>query len=165
MANATACIEISVDAYCTLSRVAAYIPRRTINDASIPTRRQVISLAKDVFQEINGLLDVLGYAIPVASSNGTAIRIVGRLNALGAAAAADASAYSAGNPQRSEHADYLGEQYKELYVKIEKGLMTIPAATRDGDYIPNKLERSIIGEFHQPNGTETTSTFTKDMNF
>lgn len=159
MANATNALEISVDSYCTLSGVNAYIPRRAFSDTTVPTRRQVISMCKDVYQEINGLLGSLGYHISVASTNGTSIRILGRLNALGGAAAAEAAAYSAGNPTRSEHAEYLRDEYRALYTKLEKGLLTLPAAVREGDYTPTKGEREITSSF------ETTRTFTKSMNF
>lgn len=165
MANATSCLEISTDAYCTLSAVNAYIPRRAFSDSSVPTRRQVISMCKDIYQEVNGLLDSLGYHISVASTNGTSIRILGRLNALGGAAAAEAAAYSAGNPTRSEHAEYLREEYRALYTKLEKGLLTLPAAVREADYTPTRREQTVDAEFDQPSGTELAGTFTKGMNF
>lgn len=162
--NATNALELSVDAYCTMSHINGLLPYRTFDGASKPTLRQCVEIARDHFQMVNSVLDVLGYVIPVASGNTTSMRVLGRLNALGAAATIEETANS-GNADPSAHSRVLREQFSEVWVSFEKGRMSLPGATRQGTFIPNRKERTVAGSFDTVSGTEQDPVFTKGMNF
>ena len=163
--NATADIELSVDGYCTFSQLQALLPYRTLSNASQPTRNQALVMTRDVFAQINGMLDVLGYEIAVSSGNTTSVRILGRLNSLGAGAQIEASAYSAGNEVRSEHSVDLQEQFDNLMEQFAKGQISLPNATRQANFIHRADEQEGGYRFHRPFGSEKGPTFTKSMNF
>lgn len=164
--NATGSPELSVDSYCTFAQIEPYIPRRSINSSSKPTKAQALHLVRGTYQEINALLAVLGYHVPVASSNGTAIATLARLNALGAAAEIEAAAYSAGNSNRSEHSDQLRDMYKALYVKLEKGELVLIGAEMEPNYMKRRNERAGTYEFdHNDEGNERDPTFTTSMDW
>ncbi len=164
LGSATA-LELSVDAYCTMAGIKAYIPGvREFDRNSKPTLESAIGIARDTYQEINGLLYGLGYALPVASSNSTGIRIVGRLNALGAAAAIEASTYSAGNEEESQQSVRLAQQYKDAWKRFESGQIIIIGATMQSNYAHRRNEREARASFDKDSsGTETAPTFTKGM--
>lgn len=165
--NATSSLELSVDAYCTLSQVQAYMPAvRTLTSSSSPTKAQAFSIIRDSFFQVNGLLDVLGYTIPVASSNYTAVRIIGRLNALCAAAAIEAAAYSAGNPEQSDHSVALRKQCQDMWTQLENGQISLPNATRNANYMKRKDEKTAYCEFSlDSEGIERDPTFDVDTNW
>jgi hypothetical protein len=122
-------------------------------------------MTRDVFAQINGMLDVLGYEIAVASANTTSIRILGRLNSLGSGAQIEASAYSAGNEVRSEHSVDLQEQFDNLMEQFAKGLISLPNAARKPSFIHRADEQEGSYRFHRPFGNEAGPTFTKNFNF
>ena len=158
-------LELSVDSYATFSQVRAYIPGvRSFDNSSHPTIQNALSITRDIYQEINGLLYGLGYVLPVASSNTTGIRIVGRLNALGAAAAIEAAAYSAGNEEESQQSVRLTQQYRDAWDRLESGSVIIIGATMQSNYIHRRNERKATAFFDQDSSsTERSPTFTKSM--
>lgn len=160
--NSTQSLELSVDGYCTFASIEPYIPRRSINNTSKPTRAQACHIVRDTFSEINGLLTILGYVVPVASSNGTSVRILGRLNAIGAAAEIEAAAYSAGNTSRSEHAEELRDQYKVMWLKLEKGEIKLIGASLEDNYMRRRNEHAATYLFQlDADGNEAAPTFSK----
>lgn len=163
--NATAAIELSVDGYCTLSSILALIPHRALSGTSKPTRAQAIGMVRDVKYQIDGVLDVLGYTLPVVSTNYTSLRIVGRLNAYGAAAAIEGASYSSGNQERSGYAQALQEEFRLIWKTFEAGRMSLPGAPRQGSYIHRANEITPQAQFNQPSGSEVDPTFTKAMDF
>lgn len=163
--NATNAIELSVDGYCTFASILALLPQRAFSGSTKPTRVQAVSMVRDVKYQIDGVLDVLGYNIPVASSNYTAIRILGRLNAHGAAAAIEGATYSAGNAERSGYAQSLQEEFRMIWKTFEAGRMSLPDAPRQNDYIHRVNEKTPEAQFHQSSGTEVDPVFTKSMDF
>ena len=163
--NSTQSLELGVDAYCTMAEVQSYVPAvRTLSTDSKPSRVQAVGLTRDIFGEVNGLLDVLGYVIPVASGDATAMGLLGRVNALGAASAIEAAAYSAGNEEDSDHAKFLLAQYMSIWQRLESGMMSIPGATRTANHMRRKDERTASAAFDR-NGTSTEQSpvFTKTM--
>lgn len=161
--NSTQSLELSVDSYCTFAHIEPYIPRRDIDSTSKPTRKQAMFIVRHVYDEINGLLSILGYSNPVASSSSKAIRVLSRLNALGAAADIESAAYSAGNTTKSEYAEELRKMYQVLWVRLEKGQLTLPDATMESNYQLRRNEKSAYYEFsHDADGNEYDPTFSVD---
>ena len=159
-------VELSVDGYCTLAHIEPYIPHRSLTVNSKPTRAHALYIVRDIYQEINGLLDVLGYQIPVASTNGTAIRIVGRLNALGVAAAIEASTYSADGEEASGHSTTLRRQYEDAWKRLEDGKVSLPNATRKSNYIRRRDEQRAWYQFDEDSyGDERSPTFSTGMHW
>ena len=162
--SSTTDIELSVDCYATFDKILAHIPHVDLdNSTSTPLKRQALRMARDVMQEVNGLLGVLGYQIPIASSNSTNIAIVGSLCALGAASRIEASAASA-NAGASAHADYLRMEYQMVCGALRNGDIKL-TATKTSTFIKHAGERTPAYSFHQPSGSEASSTFTKGMDW
>lgn len=160
--NSTQSLEISIDSYATFDEILALIPHIDLdNSTSIPRRRQACEIARDVFAEVNGLLGVLGYTVPVVSSNATNIGVVGSLCALGTASRIEAAAASA-NAGVSAHADYLQREYDRVWNAMRKGDVKL-TASREGDFIKHAGEKKPSYEFHQVSGSESARTFTRDM--
>lgn len=165
-ANATLDIEIGVDGYCTLANVLALIPARTINATNTrPVKADAIRLIRDTFSEVNAVLDgSLGYQVPVASGNGTAMQILRKFNSLGAGAQIELAAGS-GNAEPSAVAQYLQVQYEAMKASFAKGEMSIPGVEQQGNYIEPMTERKPAAVFDQVGGNEQDSVFTKGMDF
>ena len=64
MAANSTCLELSVDTYATFESIQALIPLRVLTDyttaPSQPTKTQASEIVRDIFQQINGVLSVLG---------------------------------------------------------------------------------------------------------
>lgn len=160
----TSDIEISVDGYATMAQIQGLIPWRTIDTSSTPTRVQSLNMARDLFQDVNILLSTLGYKIPVASGNGTTIRFLGRLHALGTAAQIEDAIYSAGNVESSAYADRLRKRYDQTYKMLEKGDLSLNASLTS-NYLTNRTQKAAAYSFHDISGTEQETVFTKNMDF
>ena len=165
MLNSTTALELSIDAYCTLSHIQAKIPLRTLNDTSRPTRRQALTITRGIYKQINAALDVLGYVIPVAITNATNIGYIQEMNAMGAAAQIEGAAYSSGNEARSQYAEDLGSQFKMMWVSLTTGKVSLPTATRQGDYMHKENEKDGAYQFNPISGVEQDAVFTKQMDF
>ncbi|MBT3194805.1 MAG: hypothetical protein HN341_19835 [Verrucomicrobia bacterium] len=163
--NATQDIELSVDGYCTFGSIEAFIPHRALSSTSKPTRRLALGIVRDVKAQIDGALDVLGYTIPVVSTNGTSIRILSRLNALGSAAAIESAAYSSGNAQMSQHGQVMANEFKMVWRSFETGKIALPGADRGSNYMHREDEKHPASQFHVVSGTQQDPSFTKDMEF
>jgi len=162
--NSTTHLELSVDCYATFEDILAHIPHVTLdNSNSKPSRAQACGIARDVFREINSMLSVLGYLIPVASGNITAIGLVGRMCAVGTARSLDAAAASV-DGRSSDTADFLRKEYDRMWGALRDGEITLPGAARTGNPIRHRGERKPAYSFHQPSaGTESSPIFTRDM--
>lgn len=158
-------IEIGIDGYCTLAHVEALNPLRTFNSSSKPTRVQVAMHINFAFNQMNGILDVLGYVVPVASGNATATRALRFVNALAAAASTEDSMYSAGNSTRSEHAESLYDRFEAEWKGFRAGEKNLIGAPRQGNYFHRDDERHSSHQFHVVANTQQTPTFTKAMDF
>ena len=132
VANATA-LEISVDSYCTMSHIEAYLPHRTINASSQPSILASTNFARAVFNRINGVLNVLGYTLPVASGNTSAMHFLGDLNAMAAASKIEGAVYSYGNTEESRVAKTLSDSAEMIFISLQKGKTAVPGnAAREG---------------------------------
>ena len=165
MLNSTTALELSVDAYCTLSHIQAKIPLRTLSDSTLPTRRQALTITRGIYKQINAALDVLGYVIPVASTNATNIGYIQEMNAMGAAAQIEGAAYSSGNESRSQYAEDLGNQFKLMWKTLTDGKVSLPTAARQGDYIHRENEKDGAYQFNPIDGVEQDAVFSKQMDF
>ena len=162
--NATNSLELSVDSYATMAQITALIPYQTFDADDYPDKPQAVQLARDVFQEINSLVTSLGYVVPVASSNSTALRVLGRLNAFGTASVIEMSSNHR-NPGMLEHAEALQARYREIWVTLQKGQVKLIGATMESNYLLRPMDKEAKYVFHTVNGTETSPDFTKTMNF
>jgi len=161
-ANATLDLEIGVDSYCTLTEVLGLIPARSLNATNTrPTQSQAVRLCRDIFHEVNAVLDgSLGYSVPVASGNGTAIALLRRWSSLGCAAQIELAAGS-GNPEPSGLAGHLQTQFEAMRKAFAKGEMSLPSVAVDGSYIVPETSRAPAYQFDQVSGNEQSPTFTK----
>ena len=161
--NATNALELSVDCYATFSSILAHIPHFTLdNDISKPSRRQAIQMARDVFREINSLLSVLGYQIPVASTNTTSNGYLRSMCSAGVAKSLSASISSVDGSSGGT-ADFLQKEYNRMWGALRDGNVTLPGAARTGSPMRHKGERKPAYEFHQPSGSESERIFTRDQ--
>ena len=158
-------IEISKNGYCTLAHVQALNPHRTYSTTTKPSRTQVAMSIENYYYKINAQMDILGYDIPVPSTNATAVAQLRHLNSLGAAADTEQSAYSVGNEEQSSHADALLKRFKEEWGLFLKGESVILGATRASDYLLRKDEQKAYGEFNVVAGDEEDPQFTMEMDF
>ena len=164
--NATSGLELSVDCYATFEDILAHIPHVSLdNSNSKPSRKQAIGIARDVFREVNSLLSVLGYNIPVVSTSATAIGLVGRMCAVGTARSIEAAASSV-DGRLSASADFLRKEYERMWKQLRDGDVTLPGAARTGNPIKHRGETKPAYQFDdRGSGTETTSIFSKDMDW
>ena len=164
--NATSGLELSVDCYATFEDILAHIPHVSLdNTDSKPSRKQAIGMARDVFREINSLLSVLGYQIPVASTSATAIGLVGRMCAIGTARSIEAAAASVYG-KMSDAADFLRKEYERMWKQLRDGDVTLPGAARTGNPIRHRGETKPVYQFDdRGSGTERASIFSKDMDW
>ena len=163
MSNSTQDLEISVDCYATFGSILAHIPHVSLDNANTkPSRKQAIAMAKDTFREVNSMLEVLGYKIPVASSNSTSIGFLRTMCSAGVAKSI-AAAVSSVDGGSSSTADFLQKEYDRMWKALRNGDVTLPGAARDGNPMRHKGERKPAYEFHQPAGSESTRLFTRDQ--
>lgn len=161
--NSTGTLEVSVDCYATFSGILAHIPHVSLDNAnSRPSRNQAIAMARDVFREVNSLLSVLGYSIPVASTNSTSIGYLRTMCSAGAAKSI-AAAVSSVDGGASPTADFLQKEYARMWKSLKDGDVTLPGAARTGNPMRHKGERKPAYSFHQPAGSESTPIFSRDM--
>ncbi len=163
--NATNALELSIDAYCTMAHIKAKIPQRSFDGTTYPTLAQAILITRGVYKSVNSVLDVLGYVIPVASTNATNIGYIQELNAFGAAAQIEVAAYSSASEQPSAYAAFLDGQYKMMWKSLQDGKVSLPTAARQGDYIHRENEKDGAYQFNPVDGTEQDAVFTKQMDF
>lgn len=165
--NSTQSLEISVDCYATFEDILAHIPHVSLDNANTkPSRAQACGIARDVYREVNALLSVLGYNIPVASSSSTAIGLVGRMCAVGAARSIEAGAASVAG-RSSDTADFLQGEYARMWKALRDGDINLPGASRTGNPILHRGERKPAYQFHDPSsrGSEEAPVFTKNMDW
>ena len=164
--NSTLSLEIGVDCYATFEDILAHIPHVSLDNANTkPSRAQACGIARDVFREINSVLAVLGYNIPVASGNSTAIGLVGRMCAVGAARSIEAAAASVAG-RSSDTADFLRREYERMWTALRKGDITLPGASRTGNPTRHQGERKPAYQFHDPSSSgELAPVFTKNMDW
>lgn len=161
--NSTNDLELSVDCYATFEDILAHIPHVGLDNSDTkPSRAQACGIARDVFREVNSLLDVLGYTIPVASGNSTAIGLVGRMCAVGTARSLEAAAASV-DGRSTDTADFLRREYERMWKALKEGDIALPAAARTSEALRHKGEIKSSFEFHRPSGTESSPIFTRDM--
>jgi hypothetical protein len=159
-------IELSRTGYCTFFDVDIYAPQRTFNTSSSPTRANVESFITDIYHQMNGVLDVLGYTLPVPSSNTTAIGILSRINALGAASQAEEAANSIGNLQESDFGRRLREEFDREFMGLAKGEKNLGNANRNERFRHRKDEKEPTFQFHlDDTGDVDDPVFNKDMKF
>jgi len=105
--------------YCELADVQRLNLNRTYNDNSKPTSTQVESMITDAATVIDALLSVWLVTTPVDSTNSPySYAILKVVNALGAAADAENSAYFGFDKNTSSHGDWLKEQFDEMMERI-----------------------------------------------
>jgi len=148
-----------------MAHIRARIPMRSLDSTSYPSKAQAVMLSRGVFRQINSVLDVLGYVIPVASTNSTNIGFIQELNAIGAAALIEGGAYSSGNEARSDYAEMLDGQFKMMWKTLSDGKVSLPTATRQGDYMHKENEKDPAYSFHEIDGVEQDAVFSKEMDF
>lgn len=159
-------IQIGIDGYCTLAHVEALNPLRTYGTGTNPTRAQVAIHINDGFNNMNGILDVLGYVTPVSSGAATATRLLRHINALYAAYSVEQSTYSSGNRERSAHGDVLKERYVGEWKKFREGSISLSGASRRSDAFPLANEKHPLYAFRlNAKGTEKEPKFKMDMKF
>ena len=126
-------IVLSKHGYCTLAHIEAILPRQPLTSETTVNRARAKAAVQDYFDDINGRLYVLGYDVPVPSTNSTGINRVSHLNMLGAAAEVEMNWHSSVNAENSQLASQLFEQYDEMWDLIEGGRMIW--ASRNGPRI------------------------------
>ncbi len=137
-------ITVPDDAYCALTAVRQLSPQRVYDANSKPTATQVENLIRDVAAEINGVLEGLGYEVPVAAA-ADAGRVLGHLNALEAASLAEEATFSVGDPNESGHARALHARYREKLELLATGRIALPGAVRAGDRRVTEQDRKPSG--------------------
>ena len=164
--NATSGLELSVDCYATFEDILAHIPHVELDNVNTkPSRKQAIGMARDVYREVNSLLSVLGYKIPIASTSATAIGLVGRMCAVGTARSIEAAAASV-DGKLSASADFLRKEYERMWKQLRDGDVTLPSATRTGNPIRHRGETKPSYQFDdRGSGSEASSVFAKDMDW
>jgi hypothetical protein len=133
-------IELASHGYCTMGAIRALCPHSQFGTSSRPTEIQVIDEVFDFFQKMNGILEVQGYVTPVPSTAATAMNILGRINALPAAAFALASNIQAGN-RPSALTERLEKLYNEEWAEFRDGKIKLIGATRRANHVPRTDER------------------------
>lgn len=161
---ATAALEISVDSYATLSQVKVFVPYMTLNSDDTPTKAQAFQVIRASFQAVNTLLTTVGYKIPVASGNGTAIRFLADFQCLGVASRLEMIAATRGGGS-VEIAKEYARQYQQTFKLIEEGRLKIFDVTLAGDYQVRRDQRAITYQFNPSEGVEQSPTFTRDMDW
>ena len=162
--NSTNDLEISVDSYATFDAILAHVPHLTLDNINTrPRRRQACEIARQTFDEINGLLKVLGYIIPVGSGNGTSIGHIARMSAVGTAKSLEAAAASV-DGRSSDTADFLQREYQRMWTSLKDGSVTLPDASRSNP-TRHEGERKPSYAFDQVSSTEVAPTFTKGMDW
>jgi hypothetical protein len=159
-------IELSKTGYCTFSHVCLYTPHRTFNTSSAPTKDHVLGFIEDIFHQMNGILDVLGYVIPVPSGNATAIGVLRSINALGAASLAEETANSIANKTESDFGNRLDAEFMREFEELGKGQKVLGGADRTTGFIHRLDERTPKFRFHRDaKGNKEEPVFKKDMKF
>jgi len=160
--NSTQSLEVSVDSYATFSAILAHIPHVTLDNAyTRPSRMQACAIARDRFQELNSLLSVMGFVIPIASGNSTGLAYVRRMSAVGVASSIEAAAASV-DGRSSDTADFLQKEYSRMWTALKNGDVTLPGAARTGNPTRHDGERKPAASFSPVNGVEREPTFTMD---
>jgi hypothetical protein len=158
-------IVLSKHGYCTLAHIEAILPRQPLTSETTVNRARAKAAVQDYFDDINGRLYVLGYDVPVPSTNSTGINRVSHLNMLGAAAEVEMNWHSSVNAENSQLASQLFEQYDEMWDLIEGGRMTM-GITQRATYFPTKKQRKPGYSFLQPDALDQEEPlFDKDTLF
>lgn len=159
-------IQIGVDGYCTLAHVEALNPMRSYSSTTKPSRVQAAMAINDIFHQMNGILDVLGYQVAVSSGYATAIYQLRHINALAAASQIEDSTFSVGNTEGSSHADRLKTRFVAEWKEFREGRKTLISAPRKGNYIPKANERHAKSAFKLDSlNNEKDPVFSMDMDF
>jgi hypothetical protein len=121
-------ITIPTDAYCQLSDLTRYLPQRTFSATSKPTSTDAESLIKEVAAEINAVLSGLGITTPVTTSS--ALPVLKRINAMGAAedleAAARAGVTAPIPGEGKNFATEWGPKYDRIVEDMKEGKFALP---------------------------------------
>ena len=159
-------ISLGADGYCLLAHIQSLNSQRTYGSTSVPTDTDVEGFISDVFHEINGVLDVLGYTVPVATADASASRILRTVNQYGASAKAERSTHSVGASGENERADALQAEYERLLDLLRDGGMSLVDADRGDDSPTQENEQSPEGSFNlDSDGDERASEMSRDMDF
>lgn len=159
-------IEISVTGYCTMGHLELFLPQRTFNSSSSPTRANVLSFITDHYHQMNGVLEVLGYELPIPSGNATAIGILRHINVLGAASQAEQSANQIGNIRPSQVGNALRDEFQREWKLFMDGDKNLPGATRTSRHREDKQEKEAKHQFDvDTSGDQKDAVFTKDVKF
>lgn len=159
-------ITLGTDGYCQLAHLQALNAQRTYDANSIPSSTDAEGFITDVFNEINGVLDVLGYTVPVATADAVASRILRTVNQYGACAKAERGTHSVGLGGESERADSLQTEYERLLGLLRDGEMSLVDAERGDDSPKRDNEKTPEGSFNlDADGDERDSEMTRDMDF
>ena len=164
--NATMDLELSVDCYATFERVEGYIPWVSLNSSTRPTKKQALTIhMRDHFDVMNGMLKEQGYVVSVPSSNATSIAILGKINALCAAASIE-MALRGGNSAVSPQGVALLEQQKMLWKDFATGKIELPDAEREGAFNLRGSELQPKSRFYVgSSGNEKDPIFSRDQDW
>jgi len=159
-------IQVSVTGYATMQHVESYLPQRTFNSSSSPTRDGVLQFITDIYHQMNGVLDVLGYNLPIPSGNSTAIAILRNINGLGAASQAEQAANQIGNVRASRVGDILRKEYDREFMLLMDGDKVLPGVNRNTQFWHEKKQKAPEFAFDlDDKGNEDDPVFRKDTLF
>lgn len=109
--------------YCNLSDVQALNAKRVYGATSTPTATQVLTLIDQVATEIDMVLSVRGYTVPVTTA-GTLLSFLKTLNAQGAAALAEQAMFpETGEPGATPHWKMLWAIYQGWIKDLKAGVI------------------------------------------
>jgi len=156
-------IDLGTDGYCEASDVQALHQQRTFSASTKPTTTQVENFITKGFHRINGVLDAIGYTIPVDVDTYTqSADILKEINVNYALFRVELAAYSAGVGGFPEGAKEYREEFNTALKDLQEGRMKLPDAPVATDFLAAQNEREPSGEFNlDDTGTERDPVFTR----
>jgi len=148
-------ITVPTDAYCELSDVRGLLPNRVFSSATTPTETAAEATIKAVADEMNARIAGCGYGTPV--TNTTALRLLKRINARGAA-------YEIECQIQNGRTDQLLGSGKEYGRQYERDLKAIAADELKLGSLAQATVPTGQSAFY-PSGTAPAPRITRDMEF
>ncbi len=157
-------ITLGTDGYCVIADVQALHQQRTFTTTTKPTIVQTEAFITQGFQNINAVLEAIGYTIPVAVLTYTeSAGVLLTINVNYALFRVAIAAYSAGVGLFPESATAYREDYNTALQALKEGTMKLPDAPLEPDFLAAQNERDPEGEFNvDDDGEEQAPVFARD---
>ena len=157
-------IVLGTNGYCEVSDVQALHQQRTFSATTKPTTTQVEEFITQGFHNTNGVLDAIGYTIPVdVTTYDESADILLTINVNYALFRVNIASYSAGVGLFPESALPYREDFNTALADLKEGTMKLPDAPQETDFLDVQNERDPEGEFNvDDNGDEQDPVFSRD---